>query len=55
MFASEACIWMVGWSVCISLSGLHSCVDSVRLVILCGGCTNLLSLVCVGENCRKFG
>ena len=33
MLASEACIWMVGWSICISLSGLHSCVDNVRLVI----------------------
>ena len=45
MLASKACIWMVGWVVCISLWGLHSCIDSVRLVILRGGCTYSLSLV----------
>ena len=45
MLASDAYSWMVDWVVCISLSGLHSCVDSVRLVIFWGGCTYLLSLV----------
>jgi hypothetical protein len=30
---SEACICMVGLSTRMSLSGLHSCVDILRLVI----------------------
>ena len=38
-----ACICMVGLLVIISLSGLHPCVDILRLVILRGGCMNLLS------------
>ena len=43
----EFCIWMVGWFICISLSGLHSCMDSFRLVICRGGCINLLSFDCM--------
>ena len=43
MLASEFCIWMVGWSTWMSLSGLHSCIDSFKLVICRGGCMNLLS------------
>ena len=44
---SEACICMVGLLVRMSLSGLHSCVDVLRLVILSGGCMYFLSFVCV--------
>ena len=47
MLASEACIRMVGLVVCISLFGLHSCTDSVRLVIFLGGYTYLVSFVCL--------
>ena len=47
MLASDACIWMVGWVVCISSTGLHSCMGNVRLVIFRGGWTYLLSLVCL--------
>lgn len=43
MFASEFCIWMVGWFTWMFLSGLHSCMDSFRLVMWRGGCMNLLS------------
>ena len=43
MLASESCIWMVGWFTWMSLSGLHSCVDSLRLVNSKGGCINLVS------------
>ena len=35
---SEACVCMVGLLVRMSLSGLHSCVYVLRLVILNGGC-----------------
>ena len=44
MWVSKFCIWMVGCSVLMSSSGLHSCVDSVRLVIFMGGCIYLLFL-----------
>ena len=37
MLALKFCMWMVGWFVWMSLSGLHSCVDSLRLVIFKGG------------------
>ena len=35
-------MWIVGWSTWMSLSGLHCCVDSLRLVIFKGGCIYLL-------------
>ena len=47
MLASVAYIWMVGWSTCMSLSRLHSYVDSLRLIIFRGGSTNLLSFGCM--------
>ena len=31
----------------MSLSGLHSCMDSLRLVICRGGWMNLLSIDCI--------
>ena len=42
---------MVGLLVRMSLSGLHSCVDILRLVIFRGGCMNLLSFVWVIVEC----
>ena len=39
MLDYEVCIWIVGWSTRMSLFGLHSCVDSLRLVIFRGGCS----------------
>ena len=38
---------MVGLVVFTFLSGLHSCMDSVRLVIFWGGCMYLVSFVCL--------
>ena len=38
---------MVGWFVLMSLSRLHFCTDSFRLVICKGGCINLLSFDCM--------
>ena len=43
--ASEALAWMVGLLVRICLSGLHSWVEVVRLVIFNGGWMNFLSFV----------
>ena len=37
MLVSKPCICMVGLFVKMSSSGLHSCVDSLRLVIFKGG------------------
>lgn len=37
MLDSEACICMVGMFVRMSLSGLHSCMDILRLVTFRGG------------------
>ena len=45
MWVFEACICMVGLFIRMSLSGLHSCVDSLRLVIFRGGCMSLLFFV----------
>ena len=36
------CICIVGFVVCMSLFGLHSCVIKVRRGVLMGGCTNLV-------------
>ena len=49
MLASVPCICIVGLSVMISLSGLHSLVLSVRFVAMMGGRTNLRSW-----DCEKF-
>ena len=43
IWASFACICIVGWSELMSLSGLLSCMVRVRLVIFRGGCMNLVS------------
>ena len=45
MWDYEACICMVGSFTRMSLSGLHSCVDILRLAIFKRGCMNLLSFV----------
>ena len=45
MLATEVFIWIVGLLTRMSLSGLHSWVEVVRLVIFSGGWMNFLSLV----------
>ena len=47
MFVPNACVVMIGLLVVISLSGLHSWMFRVRLVIVRGGCMNLMSFVWV--------
>src|SRR5665213_565776 len=47
--ATELFIWIVGLLTRISLSGLHSWVEVIRLVIFSGGWMNFLSLVCTCE------
>ena len=47
MWDFASCICRVGLFVRMSLSGLHSCVDNLRLVIFSGGCMNLLTFVWV--------
>ena len=44
MWDFEACICAVGLFMRMSLFGLHSCIDIVRLVIFKGGCMKLCPL-----------
>ena len=45
MWDFKACMYMVGLFTRMSLSGSHSCIDVLRLVIFRGGCIDLLSFV----------
>ena len=47
MLDSKACVWMVGLLEMMSLSGLHSCVYVLRLVICRGGRIYVVSFVWV--------
>ena len=42
---SEVFVWMVGLLDMMSLSGLHSWMEVVRLVMFSGGWMNFISLV----------
>lgn len=49
MWDSVLCIYMVGQFVLMSLSGLHSCVDSARSIICCKGSYVSSIFLCVAS------